>query len=848
MITRLPWRSLMIAVLLMAFSLHTRAQETHFWEKTEGPYGIALWAAVVTADGTYFGGASLGDVYRKLPGEDRWEIVLSTEGTILTLFVYNGSVYAGDANGILAVSKDNGNTWEHENVTSVAPPQVRDLAVNQNGDLFAGTSEGVFKRTVGKDGAVMWEKKTLPTQYGSFVFSLCMDKAGTMFAGTGRGLFRSDDDGETWTLSGLAETPNSIMSLAANDEGDVYAGTSDQGLLVNYAADGEPNTWVAIGGNTLAAKQVRKVNVINGTDVFISVTSDGLYYSNNDTDWELLMELDSRGGTFFDPIADRLVTGTGSGFWVSPYTTDAFEYKQIGIPQKINRLFSYQSKLVALADSSKVYASPDQGKTWSPIFSNGEGVVTCYAEKDNEDMFFGCKGGFNGTPWIQAYIFIEYEQTRGWWSIGGFASDVKNIYDVLITANDSIYVGTDAGLYYIDSKNYESHRRSVIGKGVSILAMKQDGDGNIYAATKRGIYVSSDDGLHWQTHMLDGIAISELTLLDGHIVAATGNGLYYIESPDAEPTQITVGGKGMDITSVASDDHGHLYVAGSSGVSYAPDKEASWETQDSGVEGYRHWRLYTVDNMVYLSTNVGIYKHAYAQRAEISLSGLGAFMYNGSPRGVTATTIPADLPVTILYNGREEVPVEGGSYRVTAIVQDENYAGQRKGSILIRKAAATVTLSGVGTHFYNGSPVLATATTTPAGLPVIIHYNNKPEAPVEIGEYYVMATIDHPSYQGGAAGDLVIQDPVMGMEDPEEKLLSLYPVPAHDKLMIESKQDKIRSITVSDVMGRPVQRLEFKVPIKSHSLNVAYYPTGTLLVHIITDKHQQVIKKIQVIR
>jgi hypothetical protein len=847
MITRLPWRSLMIAVLLTAFSLHTRAQKTPFWEKTEGPYGIALWAAVVTADGTYFGGASNGDVYRKLPGQDRWEIVFSTEGTILTLFIYNGTIYAGDANGTLAVSKDNGNTWELENVTEDAPPQVRDLAVNQHGDLFAGTSEGIFKRTLGKDGTVAWEKKTLITQYGSFVFSMCLDKAGTMFAGTGRGLFRSDDDGETWTLSGLAETPNSIMSLASNAQGDVYAGTSDQGLLVNYAADGAPNTWVAIGGNTLAAKQVRKVSVINGTDVFVSVSSNGLYYSSNDTDWEQLMPLDSRGGTYFDPVANRLVTGTASGFWVSPYTTDAFNFKQIGIPQNVNRLFSYQSKLVALVDNAKVYASPDQGKTWSHVFSNGEGVVTCYAEKDNQDMFFGCKGGFNGTPWVQAHIFIEYEQTRGWWSIG-FPGEVENIYDVLITAKDSVYVGTDAGLYYIDSKTYGSHPRSVIGEGISILAMKQDMDGNIYAATKQGIYVSSDDGLHWQTHLLEGIEVRELTLLEGHIVAATTNGLYYIESPDAEPTQITVGGKGMEIRSVASDDHGHLYVAGSSGVLYATDKEAAWETQDSGVEGYRHWKLYTVDNIVYLSTNVGIYKHAYAQRAEVSLNGLGTFLYNGSPRGVTATTIPADLPVIILYNGQEEVPVEGGSYQVTAIVQDENYAGQRKGSILIRKAAATVTLSGIGIHYYNGNPVPATATTTPAGLPVIIRYNNKTEVPVEIGEYYVIATIDHPSYQGETAGDMVIQDPIMGTEDPEDKLLSLYPVPAHGELIIESKLDKIRSVTVSDVMGRPVQHLEFKAPIKSHSLSVAHYPTGTLLVHIVTDKHQQIIKKIQVIR
>lgn len=836
-----------MAVMLMAASLRAGAQETPFWEKTKGPYGIALWAAVVTSDGTYFGGASTGDVYRKLSGDDQWDMVFSTTGTILTLFEYEGGVYVGDADGVLVVSKDNGQTWESESISSKEPPQIRNLAVNKNGELFAATSEGIFKRTIGKGGEPAWVKKPYTSNYGSFIFSLCTTPSGTMFAGTGRGIYRSDDDGETWTLSGLAETPNSIMSLAANAKGDVYAGSSDQGLLVNYADDGEPNTWVAIGGNTMAATQVRKVSVINGTDVFVSVTSNGLYYSSNDTDWQQLINLDSRAGTFEDPVTGQLVTGTERGFWVSPYTTNAFDYTQIGIPQKITHLYSYQSKLVAFVDNRQVFMSTDQGDTWSPFFANGEGVVTCYAEKDNEDMFFGCKGGINGSPWLQAHIFIEFDQTRGWWSIG-FPGAVEDIYDVLITTQDSVYVGTNDGLYYIDSQEYGSHLRSRIGAGISITGLKQDNSGNIYAGTEQGIYVSTDDGLHWQTHLLDGITINKLTLLDGHILAATADGMYLIESPDATPVQITLDGKGSDVTSVVSDDHGHLYAVGASDVFYTDNKDAAWGIQEAGVEGYRYKTLQTVDNLVYLATDVGIYKHAYAEFAEITLAGLGTFTYNGAPRSATATTTPAGLPVTILYNGQDEVPVEGGNYQVTAIVNDESYAGRKQGRIIIGKAAATVMLSGLGIHFYNGDPIPVTATTTPAGLPVTILYNNKAEVPVEIGEYYVSAAIDHPSYQGEAGGDLVIQDPIMGTEDPENKLLSVYPVPANDRLVVESKHDKIRSITISDVMGRTMQQLEFNVPVQSHDLAVRNYPPGTLLVHVVTDKHQQIVKKVQVIR
>ena len=82
-----------------------------------------------------------------------------------------------------------------------------------------------------------------------------------------------------------------------------------------------------------------------------------------------------------------------------------------------------------------------------------------------------------------------------------------------------------------------------IGAGISIVGLKQDNSGNIYAATEQGIYVSTDDGLHWQTHLLDGIAINKLTFLDGQILAATADGMYLIESPDTTPVHPRIRGR-----------------------------------------------------------------------------------------------------------------------------------------------------------------------------------------------------------------------------------------------------------------------------------------------------------------
>ncbi len=102
-----------------------------------------------------------------------------------------------------------------------------------------------------------------------------------------------------------------------------------------------------------------------------------------------------------------------------------------------------------------------------------------------------------------------------------------------------MYVGTDAGLYYIDSKEYGAKRRSMINSTVTILALMEDHAGNIYAATDEGIYISADDGVTWPKHLLENARVLELTLDGDHVLAATSRGLYDI-APDGTTTQLAV--------------------------------------------------------------------------------------------------------------------------------------------------------------------------------------------------------------------------------------------------------------------------------------------------------------------
>lgn len=140
--------------------------------------------------------------------------------------------------------------------------------------------------------------------------------------------------------------------------------------------------------------------------------------------------------------------------------------------------------------------------------------------------------------------------------------------------------------------------------------------------------------------------------------------------------------------------------------------------------------------------------------AAVTLSGLSQ-VYDGSPRVVTATTSPAGANVVITYDGASPAPVNAGSYAIAATVDDPNYTGGATGTLVVSKAAATITLGGLS-HVYDGTAKAATVATAPAGVAFTLTYDGSAAAPTNAGSYSVAVTVNEPNYTGSAAGTLVI--------------------------------------------------------------------------------------------
>ena len=89
----------------------------------------------------------------------------------------------------------------------------------------------------------------------------------------------------------------------------------------------------------------------------------------------------------------------------------------------------------------------------------------------------------------------------------------------------------------------------------------------------------------------------------------------------------------------------------------------------------------TISNSNYQGSNTGTLEIAKAP-ATIDLIGLSQ-TYDGSPKPITAVTVPENLTVSITYDGSSTAPTNAGTYAIAATITAPNYLGSATGSLVI---------------------------------------------------------------------------------------------------------------------------------------------------------------------
>ena len=132
-------------------------------------------------------------------------------------------------------------------------------------------------------------------------------------------------------------------------------------------------------------------------------------------------------------------------------------------------------------------------------------------------------------------------------------------------------------------------------------------------------------------------------------------------------------------------------------------------------------------------------------------------------RNATTWTYPAvDVPGSPMFTvktnripepGSAEPPVNAGSWQATATINEPGYEGSATGTLVIGKAAASVTFSDL-TAVCDGTAKPVSVTTEPAGLTVTVTYDGALEAPLAKGKYVVSGVVEDANYHGTNTGEL----------------------------------------------------------------------------------------------
>lgn len=156
--------------------------------------GLRVKSLVVDANGDIFAGVPEGRLLKKLDN-GRW--------------AQSGDIFPGG----IYLSRDNGNTW----VQVLQNTGVNCLLLDKNGDILAGAKQGIFRTS---DNGRTWVKigLNMPIE----IKSIATNRKGHIFAGTqGGGIFRSLDNANTWFQ--IAFNEKTINSIFIFPNGDIFA-------------------------------------------------------------------------------------------------------------------------------------------------------------------------------------------------------------------------------------------------------------------------------------------------------------------------------------------------------------------------------------------------------------------------------------------------------------------------------------------------------------------------------------------------------------------------------------------------------------------------------------------------
>src|SRR3990172_1925655 len=244
------------------------------WEnKRNGYNGGECWAFGQSNDGVLFAGdGEYDELYRSTDYGENWELSENLPPLVFATDS-NNIVYAGTHWGLFATS-DNGDKWA-QNIF-LSDKAVAAILIDKDNNIYCGTGyydngDGVWYST---DGGVNWRQLGLE---GKVILSLAFDSEGNLYAGTKEdGLYMTTDMGENWYHYTEGIYNEQVFRLKINEQDDVFTGSENEGV---YRLKHNSNFFEQVG---LPISKVSNF-VFSGDSLIFAATPSGVQEYNRIT-------------------------------------------------------------------------------------------------------------------------------------------------------------------------------------------------------------------------------------------------------------------------------------------------------------------------------------------------------------------------------------------------------------------------------------------------------------------------------------------------------------------------------------------------------------------------------------
>jgi photosystem II stability/assembly factor-like uncharacterized protein len=384
-------------------------------------------------------------------------------------------------------SEDKGITWSDTSQDCTAG-----MAFDSNDQRVEYCADG-SNLHITKDGGLRWDTiKEFPDNH-LYSLALSPSNPSSIYLGS-TGVIHSQDGGISWETeeNGLGAVkyeflvnyayPDTLFLLEEYQDlkGHIFKST-DEGSKwddFNFDIDYQHLYFDPYGG------------------IYLSMDTELMKFDSTTGNFDKIASLDSSSSIrfVFDPFKEGVIFGTGDATYIFRSGDFGKGWEQSAVEAAGNgRLFfsAGDTEFIFFSQEDEAYFSPDLGNTWErcggmgatiPDSGTAAAIDTRSGDHDHYRLYLATRG---------EGLMVSSDSCKSWTSTlqAPFGSPISNSVVIDPSIPDTVYAGTDAGVYMSNDKGTHWNKLcdGLPGCGVVYSLLVRE-DGKIFAATPFGLF------------------------------------------------------------------------------------------------------------------------------------------------------------------------------------------------------------------------------------------------------------------------------------------------------------------------------------------------------------------------